>query len=281
LAFRNSAQAVETSTQVEVVYGRPLLRTLESQLSTAGVTVYPEDRVKVFPDPSFGIGSKITIERAPAFILNDAGTETTYRSWTTTIKELFSEKGIEIGVDDKVSPSLETPLLAGGTITITRVVETDIVESQPIAFKTVTKSSGDVYVCATKIEQEGKNGVKELTFHVRRENGEEVSRKFIGSKVASTPTDKIILNGSKLPPAYESGGATWYEWKGGMYAAHKTLPFGTKVYVRSGSGKGVCVTINDRGPWLAGRIIDLQKVAFSQLASPSSGVISVTIYVVP
>ena len=46
-----------------------------------------------------------------------------------------------------------------------------------------------------------------------------------------------------------------------MTAAHKTLPFGTNVTVTSGSGKSVTVRINDRGPYVSGRIIDLTPAA--------------------
>ena len=47
-----------------------------------------------------------------------------------------------------------------------------------------------------------------------------------------------------------------------MTAAHKTLPFGTRVRVtHTGNGRSVDVRINDRGPFVAGRIIDLSKAA--------------------
>jgi len=47
-----------------------------------------------------------------------------------------------------------------------------------------------------------------------------------------------------------------------MTAAHKTLPFGTRVRVtHMGNGRSVEVRINDRGPYVAGRIIDLSKAA--------------------
>ena len=59
-------------------------------------------------------------------------------------------------------------------------------------------------------------------------------------------------------------------------AAHKTLPFGTKVQVRNlENGKTVVVEINDRGPFVEGRIIDLSKVAFQQIASLNKGVAKV------
>ncbi len=47
-----------------------------------------------------------------------------------------------------------------------------------------------------------------------------------------------------------------------LTAAHKTLPFGTRVRVKSlVNGKEVVVRINDRGPFIKGRIIDLSKAA--------------------
>lgn len=58
----------------------------------------------------------------------------------------------------------------------------------------------------------------------------------------------------------------------GLTAAHKTLPFGTKVrVVNQRNGKSVVVRINDRGPFVRGRIIDLtpagaRALGFSGLA---------------
>lgn len=50
-------------------------------------------------------------------------------------------------------------------------------------------------------------------------------------------------------------------------AAHKTLKFGTKVKVTNTvNGESVVVTINDRGPFVKGREIDLSKTAFMEIA---------------
>lgn len=63
-------------------------------------------------------------------------------------------------------------------------------------------------------------------------------------------------------------------------AAHKKLPFGSKVKVTNlENGKDVVVEINDRGPFVKGRIIDLSKSAFSSIGSTSSGLIDVKIEV--
>lgn len=64
-------------------------------------------------------------------------------------------------------------------------------------------------------------------------------------------------------------------------AAHKTLPFGTRVKVTNiQNGKSVIVKINDRGPFVRGRIIDLSKSSFSRIGNTSSGLINVTIEVI-
>jgi rare lipoprotein A len=62
----------------------------------------------------------------------------------------------------------------------------------------------------------------------------------------------------------------------GITAAHKTLPFNTRVRVtNTANGKQVVVRINDRGPFVAGRCIDLSRGAFRQIASLSAGVLTV------
>ena len=58
----------------------------------------------------------------------------------------------------------------------------------------------------------------------------------------------------------------------GMTAAHKTLPFGTRVLVHNPrTGKEVVVRINDRGPFIKGRMIDLSKAAAKALGFKSRG----------
>ena len=64
--------------------------------------------------------------------------------------------------------------------------------------------------------------------------------------------------------------------QGSLTAAHRTLPFGTKVRVtNTRNGKSVVVRINDRGPFVRGRIIDLSKAAFERIGTTRSGVIRV------
>ncbi len=79
------------------------------------------------------------------------------------------------------------------------------------------------------------------------------------------------------PQRVASGG--WFN-PNAMTAAHKTLPFGTRVRVTNrANGKSVVVTINDRGPYIAGRVIDLSRAAAQAISMTGMGVAPVSVAV--
>lgn len=64
---------------------------------------------------------------------------------------------------------------------------------------------------------------------------------------------------------------------GGMTAAHRTLPFGTQVRVLNRSnGRSAIVRINDRGPFVRGRVIDLSPAAAQVLGIDGLTMVSLT-----
>jgi rare lipoprotein A len=99
------------------------------------------------------------------------------------------------------------------------------------------------------------------------------------------------LVGVPLTALAQSGIASVYAYDGGrtasgeraspgaLTAAHRTLPFGTMVRVTNrSSGRSVVVRINDRGPFVQGRIIDLTPAAARELGF--SGLANVEVDVV-
>ncbi|BCG77316.1 septal ring lytic transglycosylase RlpA family protein [Mesorhizobium sp. 113-3-3] len=92
---------------------------------------------------------------------------------------------------------------------------------------------------------------------------------------------------SATAAAGQCGRASWYALHSrtasgermnpsAMTAAHRTLPFGTKLRVTNkNNGKSVIVRINDRGPFIKGRVLDLSKGAAGQLGFIGSGHTSV------
>ncbi|MFL6798419.1 MAG: septal ring lytic transglycosylase RlpA family protein [Xanthobacteraceae bacterium] len=85
------------------------------------------------------------------------------------------------------------------------------------------------------------------------------------ASVYSTESGSGTASGQKLNPH-------------GLTAAHPSLPFGTKVRVTNKSnGRSVLVTINDRGPFVRGRVIDVTPAAAAKLGF--SGLAQVTLSV--
>lgn len=88
----------------------------------------------------------------------------------------------------------------------------------------------------------------------------------------------ILSIASNAEAARNCGGASWYSLPGNktangermnpnaLTAAHRSLSFGTKLRVTNRqNGRSVVVRINDRGPFVGGRVLDLSKAAASRL----------------
>lgn len=96
---------------------------------------------------------------------------------------------------------------------------------------------------------------------------------------AQTQTGKASFYADKFEGRTTASGEKYKHNK--LTAAHKTLPFGTKVKVTNlANNKEIEVTINDRGPYVEGRIIDLSKAAAEALGFINLGLADVKMEVV-
>lgn len=112
--------------------------------------------------------------------------------------------------------------------------------------------------------------------------------------ISSTGSNSLFARTSKIDPDFvQEGEASWYgpgfhgrKTASGerfdtyeMTAAHKTLPFGTVLKVTNlSNGKTIVVTINDRGPYVRGRIIDLSKAAKDALDMGGTAQVRLEVY---
>jgi rare lipoprotein A len=93
----------------------------------------------------------------------------------------------------------------------------------------------------------------------------------------------LAFSFSTATASAQCGSASWYALTSktasgermnpaAMTAAHRSLPFGTKIkVVNKRNGKSVVVRINDRGPFVKGRVLDLSKAAAQKLDFIRSG----------
>jgi rare lipoprotein A (peptidoglycan hydrolase) len=99
----------------------------------------------------------------------------------------------------------------------------------------------------------------------------------------------VLLAFGPLPAVADEvglGTASYYPGVPGLAgeftAAHRSLPLGTCVRVtRLPSGRSVIVRINDRGPFVAGRIIDVSRRAADWLEMLEAGVVRVRVEIIP
>ena len=97
------------------------------------------------------------------------------------------------------------------------------------------------------------------------------------ASVTSTTRKPTTTTSTTRPKNSESGEGSWYETKDGV-CAHRTLPFGTVVTIYNlANGRSTTCTIGDRGPYVDGRIIDMDKQTFQQISDDTTGVIDVRI----
>lgn len=104
-----------------------------------------------------------------------------------------------------------------------------------------------------------------------KQSSKKEPKKASTKTIASFQEGKASYYSSKLHGRKTASGEIYNENK--LTAAHKHLPFGTKVRViNKSNGRSVLVSINDRGPFVKKRILDLSYVAAKQLNMLRAGV---------
>ncbi|MCB1381987.1 MAG: septal ring lytic transglycosylase RlpA family protein [Notoacmeibacter sp.] len=107
--------------------------------------------------------------------------------------------------------------------------------------------------------------------------------KSVRAALAAAILALALVPAAITPAAAQCGKASWYALTSrtasgermnpeAMTAAHRSLPFGTRItVVNKRNGKAVTVRVNDRGPFVKGRVLDVSRAAARQLGFISRG----------
>lgn len=261
-------------------------------LAEAGLEINPRHQ-KTYPelDDELNLDYIVIKEAAQVQIIAD-GQELTALTWAETVEELLAENSIT-AEGDIVNLPLDAKPETGLRVEIIRVLKELVSVKVPIAAGITYKNDSSLTIGKENIQTQAKNGIKELTYEVTYNDGVEVSRSLVADKVLTQPVTGVILRGTQ-PVVSRSpsngaveGVASYYgaELHGrktasgvpfdmnALTAAHLTLPFGTRVKVTYlATGRSVIVVINDRGPHIAGRIIDLSAAAAKEIGLYADGI---------
>lgn len=251
--------------------------TVAEALGRAGFRLNKTDELYPSADSRITAGTQVQWFPSRSIRIVVDGSEQLVSATTVSAEEVIIHAGIALDDDDLVTPLRESAVSDNTKIVITRVEVREEIKEAKIPFITKTEDDDELSWRKKIVKQKGENGTRTTTYRVSYHNGKEVNRKTLSTEVTKEPVAEIVTQGTyvKTGKAHR-GAASWYAWTGTMAAANPWLPKGSYVRVTNmDNGKSVIVVINDRGPFVPGRIIDLDKVAFEKIASIGAGVINV------
>ena len=162
-----------------------------------------DDRVEPGLDTKVNGGETISIYKAHEVTIVDGDTTTVRKTTYKKVGDILKELNITLGEKDQVTPGLNSEVATVDTIKIARTGKTTETKKEVIKFETKEEKDDSKYVDEKVTKVEGKNGEKEVTYNVVRENGKEVSREVASEKVITEATAKVVVVGTKQRPAAE------------------------------------------------------------------------------
>ncbi|WP_426242223.1 ubiquitin-like domain-containing protein [Nocardioides sp. LHG3406-4] len=128
-----------------------------------------------------------------------------------TVEDALDELGVAVDADDQVKPALGKEITDGDKVSVTRIkVVTKAVKDEVIDFATIKKDDSSMLEGESSTEREGRPGLRDVTYKLRFENGELVSRKVVDAEVTRKPTDAIVNVGTRSDgPNFASGNTVW------------------------------------------------------------------------
>lgn len=241
--------------------------TQSAVLANLPTKIYPEDKVTfVGPDPGYGLGTIVHIQRAALVKIKDGRRSIEKRTFDTTVGELLKDLRRPLEGLDRVDVGANTKIQPGMTVNVTRVakVQRSVTSSEP--FEVQTKDDANTDRGTEKVTQEGQNGVRTKVYEDTREDGEVVKTVMLSNKVTTAPKTKIVSKGTRIRYGRnQSGKATWYDLCCKKVASNN-FKKGTWVEVTAVStGKKIEVQVDDTGAFGADVAIDLHPSYFTQL----------------
>ena len=160
-----------------------------------------DDRVEPGLDTKVNGGETINIYKAHEVTIVDGDTTTVRKTTYKKVEDILKELNITLGEKDEVTPGLNSEVATVDTIKIARTGKTTETKKEVIKFETKEEKDDSKYVDEKVTKVEGKNGEKEVTYNVVRENGKEISREVVSEKVLTEATTKVVVVGTKQRPA--------------------------------------------------------------------------------
>ena len=235
-------------------------------LSDAGVSLDVHDAVSVNADDAV-----IEVDRAVVVEVQADGLSTLVHMTEGTVADALEKADVTVGELDRVSYKQKTPIEEGMLIQVDRVAYEEYTVKETIPYETKYRYTAVLQPGVTKLDKEGANGQRTLTYRKVIVNGEVTETKVIKENVTKKPVTRVMIKGSNYgtpiskapfsvkldsknqPVNYKkkfSGRCTAYAT--GSYGASgmrlgvgtvavdpRKIPYGSKLWITSADGKFV------------------------------------------
>ena len=261
-------------------------RDVSGALTKAGISLDQGDLVEPALSQRLTRGMEIRIKRSFPVTLIADGTEQTVRFTGGSVEEFLEQQGVNLSELDRVEPDLTHGVVAHDTIEIIRVTKAQVTVEEAIPHGSKKWAEPTLEKGKTKIVRKGQPGLQEKFFEITYENGREVDKKLVLTKVVREPKDEIIGIGTRevwqtlstsrggvryrevkdmTATAYYPGPESTGKWADGFTATGvkagfgiaavdpKVIPLGTRLYI-PGYGHALAA---DVGGAIKGKRIDL------------------------
>ncbi len=172
--------------------------TVGEALEEIGAALSEKDEVNYPLTEPVKDGMVITVETAFSVSLTADGETQKYAVVRGTVGDIVSQAGLVLGEDDYTEPSLDSPLTAGMEITLYRVEYKEETREEAIKYSTKEIKDDELTLGTRKVETEGKNGSKEVTYKVKYVNGKEDSKEALSETKLSDPVQEVVRVGTKF-----------------------------------------------------------------------------------
>ncbi|WP_323960861.1 DUF348 domain-containing protein [Arthrobacter sp. JZ12] len=144
------------------------------------------------------LSSTLTISTPKAVTLAVDGKNRRIETKVNTVKDLLAEAKITLGKEDRVSVPVNSSLVTGMGLKITRV-ETDkkVTKTEVIDFGTRTEETDELLVGEREVVQAGVAGERTLVFSVTLVDGKETGRKQVSDKVTRQAVEEVVAVGTR------------------------------------------------------------------------------------
>lgn len=253
-------------------------------LEQAGVSINNIDLISVPEATANGGFAEIVIERTSYVTVHADGKTIRLITRGESVSYMLDRAGIQLRLSDVVDPPFATPTYDGLEIVVTRYDTKLRYESGAIPYEEIRRENRSIPRHSEQVVQEGVEGVSEFVYQLNYVDGQLVGEEFIGSRIVSEPTDRIVDYGTQGTITIDGAvytysqrldvTATAYSAEGRPHARTATgtiprvgaiavdprvIPLGSKVYVEAANGKWVygIAAAEDTGGVIKGNIIDL------------------------